>query len=184
MLFQPSRKPPRPSIYDGSRSRLSPYHGVLMPDLTRLQKLWDAYLITRFYEKPFYNIHRTARFFRETHDIPVDTFHQLQRTPLVVSPNSTFFVNNKDVYSFVAQNLPDLYKVIEPRDVTDLFEILTWLKHQNITSQPQKGVSSDDRKIIVNGVRQARVNMYIGRLENATFGKGAIAHQAFFKPSK
>lgn len=151
-----------------------------MSDLIRLQKLWDAKLITTFFTKPHYNIHRTAKFFRKEHNISDTEFEQLKRTPKIFTDQREFYVNNKDVYSFIAQHLKPLYDIIEPRDLTDLFDILAWLRNADIVTKPYI-IEREVRNAVTMSCRNTAQNNINRRIHAALFGKGAKIHQAFFK---
>jgi hypothetical protein len=149
-----------------------------MSNIDRLQKLWDATLITQFYDHPGWGIQRTAWVFRQKHDLTEEVFYLLKRTPRIWRKQAFFHINS-DVYAFIAQSLKPLYKVLEPRDITDMFDVLEWLKiHPIETSIKEHDREHRNQR---QTVKQSEAkNRYELSREIQLLGKGCRSNMAFF----
>lgn len=148
----------------------------------RLQKLWDAKLVTTFYLYPHMKIHHLVYRFQEQHNnLSFDDFNSLQRT-LKLQDGSYTVTGRIDTYRFVAQYLPKLYKILEAYTLEDMFDIVSYLSTSNIDTQPyQQAIEFQVTK------RAAKLNERRNALSAKTYhqtrGKGSKLNVSFFRPS-
>lgn len=154
--------------------------------ILRYQRLWDAYLLTTFFLHPNYRTQLNVKIFIERHNIELEQFQALKRTPYILfssKDNDYLYSINCDFYCFVARYLPRLYTAIESRLIDDIFEIIEWLSVGDIdTAAPKEDKERSrftrERKRITDAVRLVKNE------HHEKFGRGSISNAAFFKAKK
>lgn len=107
--------------------------------LERLQFKWDIYLLTQFFTHKNLPCYTMMKQFCTREKVERDQVINLLRVPIMLDNDENLHLKllclGCDVYQFVAQYLKPLYKHIESKDLTDIFDIAFELKNSKINTR-------------------------------------------------
>ena len=94
----------------------------------RLQIKWDLLLMKTFYMNPNFKI-----WYLRSNFINDNNIGNGDSDSVAIKRTSSIYIKGRvDVYQFVATRLKPLYKILDKKEIDDIFDIAIWLKGSSI----------------------------------------------------